>query len=102
MHYEQYYQLATEQQFLDMGVKLSDLCTCRKLLQEPTVYSNMRSLTSDFTTETGMLIRHLEFSNGYMQSMWAKAAELQDFSMIPFKKEELEIILANEPQEEVI
>ena len=46
-----------------------------------------------------MLIRHLEFSNGYMQSMWAKAVETQDYSMIPFKIEELQVILANEPQE---
>ena len=38
MHYEQYYQLATEQKFLDMGVELSDLATCRVLQQEPTVY----------------------------------------------------------------
>ena len=99
MHYEQYYQLATEQQFLAMGVELADLATCRCLKQAPTVYENMRGLTDDFKTETGMLIRHLEFSNGYMQSMWAKAVETQDYSMIPFKKEELEVILANEPQE---
>lgn len=99
MHYEQYYQLATKEKFLASGVSESDLATCRELKQAPTVYSNLRGLTQDFTTQTGMLIRHLEFSNGYMQSMWAKAVETQDYSMIPFKKEELEIILANEPQE---
>ena len=101
MHYEQYYQIATEQQFLDMGVEAMDLCTCRKLLQEPTIYENMRGLSEPFTTETGMMIRHLEFSNGYMQSMWARAVETQDFSMIPFKIEELQVILENEPSEEV-
>jgi len=95
----QYFQLATEEKFLAMGVELSDLNTCRKLLQAPTVYQNMRGLTTDFTTETGMLIRHLEFSNGYMQSMWVNAVETQDYSMLPFKKEELMIILANEPSE---
>lgn len=100
MHYEQYYQLATKEKFIEMGVLDSDLCTCRELKQEPTTYQNLRGL-GDFTTQTGMLIRHLEFSNGYMQSMWAKAVETQDYSMIPFKKEELEIILANEPSEEV-
>lgn len=99
MHYEQYYQLATEAKFLSMGVELSDLTTCRCLLQEPTVYENMRGLAEPFSTETGMMIRHLEFSNGYMQSMWANAVETQDYSMIPFKIEELQIILANEPQE---
>lgn len=101
MHYEQYYQLATKEKFLSMGVSEDDLATCRALKQTPTVYSNMRGLTTDFTTETGMLIRHLEFSNGYMQSMWANAIETQDCCMLPFKKEEIEIILANEPSEEV-
>lgn len=101
MHYEQYYQLATQEKFLSMGVELADLATCRCLQQAPTVYENMRGLTDPFTTETGMLIRHLEFSNGYMQSMWATAVETQDFSMIPFKLEELQVILANEPSEEV-
>ena len=99
MHYEQYYQLATKEKFIAMGVSEEDLATCRALQQAPTVYSNMRGLPQDFTTATGMLIRHLEFSNGYMQSMWANAVETQDYSMIPFKKEEIEIILSNEPQE---
>jgi len=101
MHYEQYYQIATQKQFLDNGVDPADLATCRALTQAPTVYKNMRGLTQDFATETGMLIRHLEFSNGYMQSMWAKAVETQDFTMIPFKIEEVQTILANEPQGEV-
>lgn len=102
MHYEQYYQIATLEKFLEMGVSESDLLTCRSLKQSPTVYSNLRGLTQDFTTSTGMLIRHLEFSNGYMQSMWANAVETQDYSMLPFKKSEVELILLNEPQEEVI
>lgn len=99
MHYEQYYQIATEAKFIEMGVNLADLSTCRAIQQAPSAYSNMRGLTEPFQIQTGMLIRHLEFSNGYMQAMWAKASETGDTSMLPFKKEELEIILANEPSE---
>jgi len=100
MHYEQYYQIATKQRYLDSGVSESDLATCRTIKQANKVYPNMRNC-GDFTVETGMLIRHLEFSNGYMQQMWAEAVATQDCSLIPFKKEELELILANEPQEDV-
>ena len=101
MHYEQYYQLATEAKFIEMGVELSDLVTCRVIQQTSRAYPGLRGLSEPFQVETGMLIRHLEFSNGYMQSMWAQAVETQDFSMIPFKFDELQVILANEPSEEV-
>jgi len=100
MHYEQYYQIATRQTYLDSGVSESDLATCRELQQELTVYPNMRGC-GDFTVEPGMLIRHLEFSNGYMQTMWANAVATQNCCLIPFKIEELQVILANEPSEEV-
>lgn len=96
MHYEQYYQLATEQQFLDIGIELADLTTCRVIQQANQTYTNMRGL-GNFEVTTGMLIRHLEFSNGYMQSMWASG----DNSLVPFKIDELNLILANEPSEEV-
>jgi len=107
MHYEQYYQLATKEQYLasmdtqeEKDALEASLSSCRVLQQAPTLYNNMRCC-GDFTTATGMIIRHLEFANGYMQMMWAKAATTQDFSMIPFKIDELNLILANEPSEEV-
>lgn len=118
MHYEQYYQVATEQQYLDNGVLIEELSTCRRLKQSASVYNGVRNIDSDleqlaidygvdvtpiknFEVKTKMIIRHLEFSNGYMQRMWIKALITQDFSMIPFKIEELNTILANEPFEEV-
>lgn len=118
MHYEQYFQVATKEKFLADGISESDLLTCRKLKQQVTYYENIRNIdpsieqlaidygvdikqVKNFNSKTGMIIRHLEFSNGNMQNMWIKAIITQDFALVPFKKEELEEILANEPQEEV-
>ena len=69
----EYYQVATEEQFALYEV---DLSSARKL--------------SD-----GRYIRHLEYSNGHMAEMWV------DPNMKPITRAELDIILANEPQEEV-
>ena len=69
----EYYQVATKEQF---DVYELDLSNARQL--------------SD-----GRYIRHLEYSNGQMKFMWS------DANMQPITREELDLILVNEPQEEV-
>lgn len=99
MHYEQYYQIATQADYEANGIACEDLTTCRVIQQNDKTYTDMRG-TGSFQLKKGMIIRHLEFSNGFMQNMWANASKNNDDSMIPFKLSELNIILENEPQEE--
>lgn len=80
----EWYQVASIERFSQYNI---DLSNARQLKQ-----------AGEYN---GMYVRHLELSNGNMALMWEDSVIEDTLDLKPITRAELDVILANEPREEV-